>query len=352
MLNHHFVVCTFNRPRELYVCLRMLANQELLPSSITVVYTSNHDIDSDAIQAIDNLTSKGIKVQLLLSDRGLTLQRNVALKNIPSAANTVTFIDDDIILPQGYIAKLNEIFFEYESCVGLGGITSDNPQRTNISAVRRIFLLDSRTSGRVLRSGINTSFHFASNPYEVQWLSGCCMSFRSEILDKITFDSRRVKVGWGEDVDFSLKAGTYGKLFAFYLPGIVHTQSKRNRSSNLERAKQSDLSRLLLARDKLGKVSVGFIYLSLFGEFLINLRIFNELVGAIKVFLRNFFASVAKRLLILAKALKLVFQFDRNVRTVNPIVLAVASIRLRFAEAVGRFVELRRNLKEVKKLEK
>lgn len=350
MLNHHFVICTFNRPRELYVCLRMLANQDLLPRSITLVCTNEQDIGEDAHHALALLTDKGVRVQSLFSDRGLTLQRNVALKNVPSEANIVTFIDDDIILPQNYLFKMNEIFTKDKSCIGLGGITSDNSQSGRTSIIRRMFLLDSKSPGKVLKSGVNTSFKFSNEPYEVQWLSGCCMSFRSDTLKKIAFDTRRVKVGWGEDVDFSLKAGAHGKLLAFYLPGIVHTQSRRNRSSNLERAKQNDLSRLLLARDKLGNVSVGFIYLSLFGELLINLRVLNQITIAAKVYSRNLLASAITRLLLIAKALKLAFRLNRKVKSVNPLTLAFRTIRLRFDESRERFHELRRNVKGVKRL--
>lgn len=351
MLNHHFIICTYNRPRELFVCLKMLMNQECLPASINIVYTTEDDIGLEAHQALENLTDNGVRVQFLLSDRGLTIQRNVAIKNIPFETDISTFIDDDIILPPNYIVKIDEFFSKNISCIGVGGITSDNPQEARFSKIRRIFFLESKYPGKVLRSGINTPFKFSTIPYEVEWLPGCCMSFRKDVFEKISFDTRRVKVGWGEDVDFSLKASAYGKLFALYIPGIVHTQSRRNRSSNLERVIQNDISRLLFAKDKLGDVQVPFIYFSLIGEILIKIHIFNQFAKLFELYINRIYMNIAKRLIILVNALKTAFQFNKKSRTVSPLILVIRNITSQFAEGKKRILELNRNAKVVKNLE-
>lgn len=346
------MICTYNRPRELHIVLQMLINQEVLPNSISIVATSNSEISDETKNTIFRLESNGVLVTIISSERGLTLQRNKAIQNLPGNAEIVTFIDDDIILPVEYIKMVNQTFKDNQACVGVGGVTSDNPQKNRSPFLRRLFLLDSNFPGRLLRSGINTTFRFSSIPYEVEWLPGCCMSYRKKIFDHLVFDERRVKVGWGEDVDFSVRAGTYGKLFVFYIPGIVHTQSRLNRATNLERAIHNDYSRLLLALDRLGKVSKLFIYLSILGEFLLSFDLFSFFAKSIKSYLRNFVRNFRLRLQILVVALKKFIKFNRSIRSSSVIHIAIKLIGARLIEGVKRFRAFKESINLVKDLER
>jgi GT2 family glycosyltransferase len=91
-------------------------------------------------------------------------------------------------------------------------------------------------------------------PRQVDWLSGCSMSFRASVFEHIRFDERRTGNGVGEDVDFCLRASAYGRILWLSDATLEHHQSPINRFGARKSGYSTIDHRLLLASDRLHTV--------------------------------------------------------------------------------------------------
>jgi GT2 family glycosyltransferase len=251
------LICTHKRPQNLLILLKNISNQSLLPNHIILVGVKNTDFGALVDKEISVLSRKGIKVRKFLSKKGLTLQRNIALENADEKTEIICFLDDDIILGEDYFLRTLSVFKEFPNAVGVAGITHDNLDKTlsRTSLLGVLTLSDSFKPGRLLRSGINTGYRFRSQPYRVEWLSGCTMSYRFQLVRNLKFDTRRVGTSWGEDIDFSHRAGNHGDLYVFTSNNLVHYKSGVNRDKISKISEQNLLSRVFMINDFPKKVT-------------------------------------------------------------------------------------------------
>jgi GT2 family glycosyltransferase len=251
------VVCTRNRPTELKDVVFDLLGQETPLSKVLIVDSS----DLDNHESIDLIAELDARISVIRTQPGLCLQRNRALLELPDYG-IVSFFDDDVRLQSNYISEINQVFQSDPKVCGVGGRTDEIPAGTRTIRFReRVFRADSYKSGKLLRSGINIPFYDNTKIYEVDWLPGCCMSFRLDLIKNLKFDETRPGVGWGEDVDFSLKASKYGKLVISPFPSVRHLQSKLNRDSTEIRNLREIESRLKLALSFPSQVSISAVTL-------------------------------------------------------------------------------------------
>lgn len=245
MTKHFAVICTKNRPSELTNVVGDLLIQSSPVEMILVIDAS----DCIFHNQIDSLRDLDSKIKVFRTEPGLCKQRNIALGKLPPAG-IVTFLDDDVRIQTDYFACVERTFSNDVTTCGVGGRTSEIAERLGLQKlILRIVRADSKKSGKILKSGVNIKFYDDSSAYKVDWLSGCCMSFRLEIVKKLKFDESRPGVGWGEDVDFSLKVAKFGNLVVDPSSPVVHLRSEINRSTpRIQRIQELD-SRIKLATD-------------------------------------------------------------------------------------------------------
>jgi GT2 family glycosyltransferase len=90
-------------------------------------------------------------------------------------------------------------------------------------------MLDSPRPGAVLRSGRAVLAFVPRELLEVDWLSGCSMSYRTSVFDELRFDAGLSGYSMGEDLDFSFRAGRVGKLVVTPEARLEHRASPVNR---------------------------------------------------------------------------------------------------------------------------
>ena len=292
-LRHSVILCSLGRPRELEIAIRTLTFQFSAPEMIIIVVTSNQDLSEEIISLRQTLLQKGIQLEIFISDPGLTKQRNFGLSKVQKATDVVHFFDDDVILPPEYLETVDSIFRSTSDVIGVGGRTIDNVDYDG-SFIERFFLLNSKSSGKLLASGINVGFRYSHNPYKVDWLPGCTMSYCAPKISHMKFDESREGVGWGEDVDFSSRASELGTLVIFSHPRIVHTKSTIERVSDLERSLKNDNSRMKMARSGVGGIKIQWILWSFFGEILIGGKILKIYVISLLDLLIQFNKSILR----------------------------------------------------------
>jgi GT2 family glycosyltransferase len=151
----------------------------------------------------------------------------------------LAFIDDDILVERDYVSRLMSVLFATEA-VGVSGIATNreiNKKRLKpfglSGLIHRIFLLDSKTDGALLCSGINIPIRSERDEnLEVDWLIGCSI-WRSESIEDLEFERDFKGQSLAEDVIFSVRARKRGKLITNPSVVIDHYESPNERPDKL-----------------------------------------------------------------------------------------------------------------------
>jgi GT2 family glycosyltransferase len=265
-LQSELVICTKDRPEALTRALVSILDQTVTPNRVLVV-DSSVSVESEVVVKEVNSYSK-VSIFYVKSIPGLTHQRNVAVKNLLATTELVHFIDDDVILRDNYLEGIVAAFKRSPEAIGVGGAIENLPVY-RVRLLRKVLGLDSNIQGSILRNGYNVICALPSLERQVDWLSGCSMSFRRNIFTYQFFDERRTGNGMGEDVDFCLRAKNHGKLVWTPDAKLIHDRSPINRLDAMKTRNAIFEHRLMLAADNLGgvlaqKVRMGEIVESVF----------------------------------------------------------------------------------------
>lgn len=264
MSRRAIVVCSRNRPDVLARLLDWLFETAPADSRVIVVEGSDPDLLLSA-DLVQRWSAAGLVHRVTRPQ--LTHQRNLALEML-QGEDFVHFIDDDAWPSPAYFAQIEAVLLEHPDAAGAGGLPIYREQRPSPSrrAFKTIFLLDSRHSGRLLRSGANVPYRDLDGVHRVDWLAGCSMSFRVSRIHGLRFDEARRGVGWGEDVDFSLRASERGALFVSAQAHIEHRMSPLGRDTYERMIEEYDINRILLGLDFPDRVHDAAITWSLIGR--------------------------------------------------------------------------------------
>ncbi|MGW1809118.1 glycosyltransferase [Streptomyces sp. NPDC002078] len=245
-----------------------MATQSARPDRVLIVDSSTTDATRRVSEAFARRS--GLDVEFVHSAPGLTLQRNVALDHLLEKTDVVHFVDDDVILEPDYLRWILAAFDEWPLAGGVGGKISNLPDHT-ARWYRRTFMLESRTQGALLRSGVNVLNFTGRHPRQADWLSGCSMSYRRSSITGLRFDESRAGNGVGEDVDFSARVGMRSQLVWTPLAVLEHRQSPINREDTALVTRRVIRHRWRLACDRVGRVSRTAVLFAITGEVFLSL---------------------------------------------------------------------------------
>ena len=243
------IIPTYNRPRELSDCLKSVLIQTIKPSELIVI----DDGDLDDIPHRADLERAGIRCTLFKKTTpGLTASRNAGLHL--AHGDVICFTDDDVVLRADYFERLLETYLRHDGdrrLMGVGGHVA-NYKPHDFRYMTRwfynlIFMMGGFREGRVLPSGFTIDPCevpvLAREPMDVDFFSGCSMSFRRTLFDEFRFCEDYKGYGFGEDKDFCCQVSqTYrlminpaAKLDHFESPHMRHTMRKRGRENVVHR---------------------------------------------------------------------------------------------------------------------
>ncbi len=231
------IICTRNRFDDFRMTASSLMRQTRLPDELVVV-------DSSDVKELEPyLRSAGlpVAVKYIHSKPGLTLQRNVGIRN--SAGDILFFFDDDCELDVNYLAKVEAVFArDAQAEIGAVGGRLENlfgsqlvtfkfrVERMVFGLIRSIFGLEGYGSGRFHLSGMATFPHNSMKARYIDCLSGGLMAFRKEVFQKIEFDENLPGYGLMEDWSISKSALDAGyKIYYEPSASLVHKESPQNR---------------------------------------------------------------------------------------------------------------------------
>ena len=224
------VVCTKNRPDNLVRCIDSLADQTILPNEVIIV---DDGCLSESIKGDikDKLGTKGVAYKYIKKiEPGLTKSRNQGIKT--TNGDVIFFLDDDVILDEKYIEKILEIYTDDKE-LEIGGVGGREIKPKFLGRFRphivNLFGLNSYDYGKVLPSGFPANAIYPEEIREVQFLSGCNMSFRKKVFDDFLFDEFYTGYGLGEDLEFTYRVSKRYKLVYTPYAKVIHTRSPSGR---------------------------------------------------------------------------------------------------------------------------
>lgn len=255
------VICTKDRPRELATCLESLSRQRMLPLEVLVVDASAQAPEA-VVEDFRRAVAGGCRVELIRAQPGLPRQRNIGIR--AARGDVVVFFDDDVILEPDYLWELARVYERdtAHAIGGVGGAQVPDPTPRETAARRtwaRMFLLAGYGSGRLKRSGHAEYAFCPDTEREVDFLSGCNMSFRRAVFDDQLFDERLSGYAIGEDLQFSYRVSRRWKLVLTPRARLEHrhTGGGRPRPGRLEEMRV--VNRFLFVRDVVRLGGAGWV---------------------------------------------------------------------------------------------
>lgn len=221
------VIPTRNRIILLLGILSDLNVQTSMPLDVIVVDSSDDFIEIVSANYNFNLIHVNEIIQ------SAAQQRNIGVSLLNKSTSIVAFLDDDVRIKSDYLERLCSNISKY-NLIGVSGVAlAKNESLRQIpngffGLYRRIFMLDSKKSGALLKSGVNVPIHRGCEALvEVEWLIGCsCWKFES-IRDNSFPNIPGYSLG--EDVIFSASLRGLGKLAVDPSTVLVHLESEIGR---------------------------------------------------------------------------------------------------------------------------
>lgn len=215
-------VCTYKRAADIKRFLDSLMEQDRKPDQLIIVDASP-DTETEQMvknhQAVESLAKCLLYFRVTGALRGLTRQRNFALRWV--ATDSVVFFDDDIVLFKDCLSEMERTYRSLDKeVVGVGAYVQNHYPRPPFlwRLRRRLRIVSSLTPGIYCRSGIAIPWGLLGPTeacVEAEWLSGCAMMWKTIVAREVGFNELfSIASGYsnGEDLEFSLKMATRGKL--------------------------------------------------------------------------------------------------------------------------------------------
>ena len=235
------VVPTYNRPKELELCLRSVLAQSLPPHEVIVVDNGRTPLTKETIKMMEpEFFQKGIFLTYFENDvNSLTVAKNIGISK--ASGELVSFLDDDLILEPNYYEEMVRLFYEIPEALGVMGYNLFRGRKRTlktefISAYQRVFRLrvngDSRF--RVMPS-LGLTYSDDGPVVGADWISGAS-TFTKWVLERIKPDSNLLKYSWDEDTDLSYRISKAfpGTLFMNQRAKYTHVDSQIRRAPNKE----------------------------------------------------------------------------------------------------------------------
>ncbi|UBZ11200.1 glycosyltransferase [Leeuwenhoekiella palythoae] len=245
MPSFSLIICTYQRSQALGTLLKSVQKQRLYPDEILVIDGS---IDNQTEKVLTKQVIKNLKYfKVEEQDRGLTRQRNFAIKKLNPKSEIVCFLDDDVVLETDYFEQILQTFREKPSALGVGGYITNEViwELDKDEAKRDYFVFDgykrkegSRFQLRALFGlqpdaapgfmpdfGHGRSISFlppSGKTYPVEQLMGGVAAYRKTLFEELSFSSYFEGYGLYEDADFSLRASKLGSLWINTKAQLLH----------------------------------------------------------------------------------------------------------------------------------
>ncbi|MHB8108406.1 MAG: glycosyltransferase family 2 protein [Syntrophorhabdaceae bacterium] len=211
-----FIIPTKDRPEKIKNLLASLKAQTLIPGRIIII---------DGGKSVESVVREfgSLPVEhYTCNPPGQIRQRNMGIGLLDDRTRLVGFLDDDIVLEADAFEKMIDFWNESDLAtagIGFNNISIDIPGDAGIFSR---LMPHRKRPGKVLRSGLNTSFENISSHIKTQWLGGGYTIWRQDILSEFTQDVLNTRWATGEDLRFSYPIGKKYPLYVCASARVRH----------------------------------------------------------------------------------------------------------------------------------
>ena len=265
------VVATLGRSDELLRTLESVGRCAPPPGEIVVVDADPSDATRDEISAL----GIGTEISYETAPRGLTIQRNHGAEKV--SGRVIAYLDDDVRLPVDTFAQLADAYAD-ATVVGATGLIREPGERRiggKYSFLKRL-LPGGGKEGSFTRFGYPRRLIDTEREQDVEFMSGCFMTARTEEVRRLRFDERLAGYALAEDEDFSRRLTDVGRIR--FLPRLVIDHMNLGFRTRDQRAfnKQVVVNRTYLFRKNFVRTPVARLQFGLFVAMLFVHRVVNR----------------------------------------------------------------------------
>lgn len=238
-----------NRDRlKLAVIIPTCGRRELLPRTLSVLEQQIRLPDEVVISAPDPshtapYESSRFPVSFVYGKQGLCAQRNQALEQVFGHYHVITFFDDDFLPAQNYLAGVERFFGDNPDWAVISGdAVYDGARGPGFEFEDGLELLKRLAESGHMKMPPETGLHDNLGAY------GCNMSIRASMIGSQRFDERLPLYGWQEDIDFTSRFRTKGRVVSVKSLYGVHLATKAGRQSGFRFGYSQIVNPVYLAR--------------------------------------------------------------------------------------------------------
>ena len=223
-------ICTFKRADSVERFMDSLVSHDRKPDLLLLVDASPDDETErfvDQYQKLDQLARQVYYYRVEGIYKTLTCSRNFALRKVTT--DLVVFFDDDIELLPHCMEEMESTHRQHgDEVMGVGAlIENERKSPSKLWRVRRALgMVSNLKPGSYSRSGISVPWNFLSldstELAEGDWLRGCTMMWRTSAARDTLFNEAFGGHSQSEDLDFSLRAATRGRLYVNPKARVLH----------------------------------------------------------------------------------------------------------------------------------
>lgn len=228
-LKFSLIIPTLNRPEVLRETLESVFAQDLLPDKIYIVDQSDDDKTKRVCEGFSDV------IYIHSSIRSGTHSRNIAIQaSIEAGMDFWCFLDDDVILDEGYFRIIFDAFSSNNSIVGIAAWVRLPVQSARSGAanfLRCIGGFDYYSKQMKMRRNFLAALP-ESPPKEtlkINLMPGCAMAVRNLRGKNIFFDEKLILYALAEDRDFSYRLSKLGSLVLIPNLGLLHKATPEGR---------------------------------------------------------------------------------------------------------------------------
>ncbi len=232
MISLSVVICTRNRPDDLKRCLLSISKQNICDKkNIEVVIIDDGLLSDSALREFKTLLSGFNFAYVKKENPGLFLSRIMAVSLAKS--DLILFLDDDVEVEENYFDELIKTYAENRGIVAVSGVDLLlNKPNVIVWLYHKIFLLKAYNPGELSITGYGESMQYWNGHQQIfstEFLSGCNMSFRKEVIAGLQPVDWLDHYSLGEDVYLSYVASLKGEMIINPKLKVKHHQSKAAR---------------------------------------------------------------------------------------------------------------------------
>lgn len=244
------IIPTLNRFEDLKITYESIKTQTYLPYELIIIDQSDKNIAKEIKRWFEKETKNTtIKIKYVyFNERSSARARNIGIEL--SKGNITAFLDDDVTLEKDYFERANEFFNKYKNANGVTGQIKRKKKLTVayllmriILKIYKIFFFNDRIRKFAIKGVFSDSAYIIlpkKNYAHCQWLSGCNMLIKKDLLKEFKFDNKFVKYSYKEDIDLT------NRIYLKY-PETLYFNPKmklEHRVSQKSRLKDKELTKM------------------------------------------------------------------------------------------------------------